>query len=442
MIKFLLFAALHFFALPTRAGLAERYGSSATTMALSAQANSNISDPANNYYAPSLMGYTEETNFSFNQSSLLFNFKDINNVVILNESNSELSTPRSGSSDVDYPTAYIFSAHMSTSIIKALNLKLTFSFYAPVDKLIHTNTGDAFEPNYVFYNRRHERTQMEFNLVHSRGAYSFSLGSFIGQQAAGESKLITRETADPDFPYTSGQAEFNVKPSAALIASISRKHSRGLNFITIRQEMKSNMQIDSFVQNPIGGASGFAFEFDMKSLMYYDPFTVILGHHFYLDQFKIIASLQYERWSQFKSPKLELKKKSGASFNGSKDLESLNPEDTFTPKLGLEYIGRKNTYQFAYSYQPTPLNNNLNLAGNTLDLDKHILSLGLITPLSFAGFNFNFNVAAQAHLLKTQDISKTSGNELGAAGSKIGSPGYEAGGQIYALSIGFNWVNI
>lgn len=442
MIKILILAAVQLCSLFSFAGIAQNYGSSPTTMALSAQANNNTNDPANNYYAPSMMGYENETAFSFNQSALIYDFKDINDVVILNKSNSELSTPRSGSSDINYESSYIFSGHMRTSLIKKLNLNFTFSFYAPINKLIHTNTGDAFEPNYVFYSRRNERTQLEFNIVHRHQDYSFSLGSFVGQQAAGESKLITRETADPDFPYSSGQAEFNVKPSAALILSMSKKNDKSLSYITIRQEMQSKMQIDSYVQNPIGGASGFAFEFEVKSLMYFDPLTIILGHHFQFNQYKILASLQYERWSHFRSPKLELKKKFGAAFNGSNDLEELNPEDTFTPKLGFEYHGNHHTYQFAYSYQASPLNNNLDEVGNTIDLNKHIVSMGIIKPLSYLGFDFTFNMALQAHLLESKSINKTPNDEIGNAGSKIGSPGYEAGGQVYALGIGLSWINL
>jgi hypothetical protein len=53
--------------------------------------------------------------------------------------------------------------------------------------------------------------------------------------------------------------------------------------------------------------------------------------------------------------------------------------------------------------------------------------------------SFNFYVTLSHHQLMDENVTKTAGNELGASGSKIGSPGYQAGGSIQAVAIGMDW---
>ena len=67
------------------ASLPELFGSSAGSLAIGAQAQKQSA--ANNYHAPSLLGYSKSSQFSFDIFYVSTQFKDINNVVVKNETN-------------------------------------------------------------------------------------------------------------------------------------------------------------------------------------------------------------------------------------------------------------------------------------------------------------------------------------------------------------------
>ena len=46
------------------------------------------------------------------------------------------------------------------------------------------------------------------------------------------------------------------------------------------------------------------------------------------------------------------------------------------------------------------------------------------------------SLSGQYHMLKEVDVVKSNGQENGSAGSKIGAPGYNVGGEVLTGSIG------
>jgi hypothetical protein len=103
--------------------------------------------------------------------------------------------------------------------------------------------------------------------------------------------------------------------------------------------------------------------------------------------------------------------------------------------LGEELSFEPIVLRFGYSYRPSILASIPVNAGNYVDPSKHIVDLGFGWNFRhFLGYDIpthlDFNLSLQ-HLI-TQHIEKTAGDETGAAGdSKIGSPEYNAGGNIY-----------
>ena len=54
------------------------------------------------------------------------------------------------------------------------------------------------------------------------------------------------------------------------------------------------------------------------------------------------------------------------------------------------------------------------------------------------GTSMEVGGAVQHHLLEEVEVVKTTNLENGGAGSKIGSPGYTAGGSVTVFSLGVN----
>jgi hypothetical protein len=105
------------------------------------------------------------------------------------------------------------------------------------------------------------------------------------------------------------------------------------------------------------------------------------------------------------------------------------------PRVGEEIsLSEVSTIRVGYAYRPSFLAEVPNGAGNYLDPPKHMVNLGLgLNYKHFMGFEtaarLDFNLSY--HALVTQTITKTSGDEAGnPSGTKIGSPGYDAGGKI------------
>ena len=103
------------------------------------------------------------------------------------------------------------------------------------------------------------------------------------------------------------------------------------------------------------------------------------------------------------------------------------------------------TLRVGYAYRPSMLKNPPNESGNYVDPSKHMIHLGLgLNYKKFLHFEapcqIDFHLAY--HYLILQKITKSAGNEKGdSTDSKIGAPGYDAGGNILgggvSLSLAF-----
>jgi hypothetical protein len=424
------------FSFPTLASVPELFGPSASTIAVGGQAQSESA--ANNYYASALLGYSQKTQFSFNTFYINTDFKSINNVIVKNESNS-VSSYESGDVEVNNSPSAMFSAHLSVPVFSPQGPKLNLSLFAPMDRLMEADTSLPYQPRYVMYNERLLRPLMLVSASQSFSDWSYSLGLISGFQTNGETYFITRTTSgNPSF----ARLNFNAKPSLGLTASVAKKTNQHTTYLSFQQEMSSKLVNRATGETEIASNSSFAFDFNLSSLLYYDPMILRLGHQIKTSNISWLFSIEYQDWSNFENSNMKVTKL-GGSINGSSNFEELELQNIFIPKIGLEYvIFPRWTLKAGHFYRPSPVKTSgLKNAGNTIDTDKHVSSLGLAHNFSLFQMPLTLDVAYQSHFLKQMKIVKTPGMENGEISQeKIGSPGYTVGGMIHVLSMGLSWM--
>jgi len=434
-MKILLIILLNLFNL-AHANLPDLFGASAANMSVGSQANSDSA--ANNYYAPSLLSFSKETRFSFDVFYVHTNFKEINNVVIENDVTT-VNSNKSGDVKVNQTPSAHFGAHLSTPIFSPDGVKLNLSVYAPFDRLLEGNTGDQYKPRYVMYDSQFIRPIIHLNLSHQVKDWGFALGAQTGTQTNGDAVFITKTESGTN---SLGKISYNAKPSLALIASIAKKwDEKQISYFTFNQEMKSNFKSKAMGETDISGSGTFPFDFDLDSTMFFDPMIIRAGHQFLTTAHQIFFSVEFQKWDNYEGSHLRIKKR-GGSLNGSHNYESIDSKNIFIPKIGYRRdINDRWSGSMGYFYRPSPINSNtLKNAGNSIDTDKHVASIGATYKIPVSKKIINLDFGYQAHFLKSSRITKTDDQEDGQSGGKIGSPGYKIGGMIHALSTGISWM--
>ena len=418
------------------ASLPELFGSSAGSLSIGGQAQRQSA--ANNYYAPSILGYSKSSQFSFDIFYVSTQFKEINNVVVKNETNT-VSTFEKGDIEVNSTPTPMFGAHLSTPLFSPEGVKFNISIFAPFDRLMETDSGDPYQPRYVMYDNRFIRPNFIFSGAHNFGDWSFSLGAHTGLQTNGDTYFMSRTTTgNPSLAKMS----FNAKPSIGGVFSASKRSDEHLTYLTFQQEMKSKLTNRATGETEIASNTSFQFDFDVASLLYYDPMTVRIGHQVHQKMTSMFFSLEFQQWDNYESSMIQLIKRGGA-INGSENLEKLKLKNLFIPKLGLQrLLSDKWSGKLGYFYRQSPLyTNNLKNSGNSIDVDKHVFSIGAARLIHFQQKELTLDFAYQAHVLRNMKITKTPNREDGdPAEPKIGSPGYKVGGMIHALSLGISWM--
>jgi hypothetical protein len=435
-MKFLL-VILFSYCFKAHASLPELFAPSAGSMSIGGQAQKQSA--ANNYHAASLLGYSKTTQFSFDVFYINTNFKEINNVVVKNETNT-VNTFEKGDVKVNSTPTAMFGAHLSTPLFSPEGLKFNISIFAPFDRLMESDTGDPYIPSYVMYQNRFLRPTLLFSGAQSFGDWSFSVGAQTGFQSSGETYIITRATTSGSPSLA--KISFNAKPSLGAVFSIAKRSDHQQTYFSIHQEMKSKLQNRATGETEVANASFGQFDFDISSLLYYDPMTIKLGHQIHQESSSLYFGLEFQQWDNFENSTLKIKKR-GGTINGSNNFEHLKLKNIFIPRLGFEKNISSNLIgKIGYFYRQSPLyTNNLKNAGNSIDVDKHVASVGLAKLLNFYQKVLTLDVAYQAHILRNTKITKTPNRENGAPDHpKIGSPGYQVGGMIHVLSLGISWM--
>jgi long-subunit fatty acid transport protein len=237
-----------------------------------------------------------------------------------------------------------------------------------------------------------------------------------------------------DNSGSNGSAKTSIKPSLGAIVSAVYRSEYSISYFTFQQEMKSNLE--AIATGDISDPPLTLINLGLESMIYYDPHTLRFGHTQKFDNIEFFMSLEYQLWDNYKAPTIRIANL-GGSVRASRDFEQLQLKNIFVPKLGLKYsINEKMDIMAGLSYRQSPFDGDFSGAGNTVDSDVFMLSTGGTYALQLFGKDLKLGASLQYHKMTEQTITKTSGQEDGSAGLKIGSPGYNIGGNIIVASTG------
>lgn len=411
----------------------ELFGSSFSTSGIGNQANLDANDPSNNYYAPSVLGFSDKFNVLLQATSTAVHFKPINNITVTNSTNSN-TAPTTGSARTDYPKFYGTALHAAVPVGGNLHLgTLAFSIFLPIGDIVRSNSGDAFKPEYVMYHSRHQRTSAFVNFAKKwNDNLSFSLGAILGFQATADISTNMSLNGASYGSWASGQSK--VSPSLGVVFSTTKRFDMMTAYFTYQQEMKSNLK--AIVHGEITNPSLALFDSAISSMIFYDPHTFRLGTQFSSGDFQYYAGVEYQMWTNYKAPIMQIAKNGGVIVPSS-NYEKIQTRDTINPRLGVKYnLTNRWSVLLGAQYRMTPLKGDFSGSGNSIDADTVIGTGGLQYRMVIWSKDVHLGASLQYHRMMDKHVTKSANQEDGTSGPKIGAPGYDVGGYILAGSLG------
>jgi len=422
---------LSIFIFPTaKASFSEQFGVNPSTACISGQVNGNAEDPANAYYAAAINAFSDRLSVNISYNYVDHKFEPIQGVVIRNSSNNN-----NGTAFGDVNTSYGELRHFTLSGLLPIRYpgagNLVLNISSPIGNFLETNTGHPTLPEYVFYRSRYKRTEFNLNYAHPfSDSFSISLGAFVGFQVRAD--LTAQASLNGSSFGSSASSKAKVSPALGALASMSYRLDQWTTYFSYQQEMKSNLDA-----NITGETSDPPIPFDIavESLPYYDPHIFRVGTVRKGETVSVMAAVEYQMWENFRPPNVRIIQR--ASVKSSDNFERLQTRNIFVPKVGASFAFNDHLALSAgVGHRPTPIEGNFSGAGNTIDSDSMIYSTGFKYTTKMLGFDVDFLGALQWHQLEEKTVTKTTGQENGQAGTKIGGPYYKIGGDVYYASLG------
>jgi hypothetical protein len=421
------------------ASFGEMFGSSYSTAAIGGQSNMDENDPSNNFYAPAVLGFSDKFNVMLQASSTATHFDSIDNVVIKNSTNS--NTTESGSVKTDYKKFYGGALHVALPLGATSHLgTLGLSVFLPIGSLMETHSGDPALPEYVMYRSRYDRTSIYFNFAKAAidNDLAFSIGTILGFQASAD--VRTNVSLNGANYGSTALAQSKISPALGIIASGVKKIYASKIYLTYQQEMKSNLT--AIASGEISDPLPLPFNATVSSMIFYDPHTFRLGTSIKSDStssLETYVGLEYQIWSGYKTPKIDIVKNGGILLP-STNYEKIERKNTLNPKIGIKWdVTNRLALLLGAAYRMTPLKGDFSGSGNSIDTDSYIASGGLQYRIVIWGRDVSIGTSLQYHQLKDKHVTKTTGQENGNAGDKIGAPGYDIGGYILSAAAGIKF---
>lgn len=430
MKKILFLAVL--FSSQVHASYPEMFGASFSTTYIGNQANLDVNDPSNNYYAPAVLGFSNKVNVLMQATSTATHFKPMNNIVVTNSTNSTSTT--TGNVSNDYQKFHGASFHFALPIGYQHLGTLGLSVFMPIGHLIETNSGDPFLPEYIMYKSRYRRGSIYLNFARKFSEdFAWSLGAIVGFQASAEARTNLSLNGATNGSW--GKVQSKVSPSLGVIASFVKQFDDTRIYFAYQQEMKSNLHANVFgdVASPV---SLGLFQADIDSMIFYDPHTFRLGSAFKFGESELYTGVEYMIWSGYKPPSIRIKKTGGVIIS-STNYENIQIRDTINPRLGFSHnLTDRWKTGLGVAYRMSPLKGDFSGAGNSIDTNTYIFTTGLQYRIVIWSKDVNLGTSLEYQKLEKKHVTKTSGQEDGTAGSKIGAGGYDIDGYVLAAALG------
>lgn len=417
---------LPLFSYQVNASFPEFFGTGPTTSGIGNQANTQVNDPSNLYYLPAMSAWAKKVSIGATMSAASHDFEPITNIVTENSTTGESgSTTVTGDANTNYEDSFNTSAHILFPIVNNAGT-IGISYFAPVGKLTETNSGDPKLPEYSLYRARYRRTQLHLNYALPLNEnWALSVGAHLGFQVS--ARVNTDVSLSNNFG-SKGNAKTKIDPSLGAILSLAYRNDNQVTYFTFQQEMKSNLE--AVATGEIADPSISLINVGLESMIYYDPHILRVGTTFQIASLQLLTSLEYQMWENYEAPLIQINNL-GGTVRASDNYEQLKLKNIFVPKLGAIYnLTDTFALRAGLSYRQTPFDSDFSGAGNTVDTDVFMLSSGMTLDFKFWGKEIQLGGSLQYHKLMEESVTKTSGQENGAAGSKIGAPGYTLGGSI------------
>lgn len=364
-------------------------------------------------------------------------FKSISNVIVENQYVSDQT--RTGSAPTGYRPAFGHTFGLALRLAPSWNnLSAGLMLYSPLEHTSILDTGETYLPEYVLHRARAQRPQFHAGLGAKLADRLFvGFGMRIGYSTTSRSTFFLKTTSGEP---TTMRFESTIKPRAGFALGLQYAGDSLQSGLVLRLPLRypTTFSIDSTAE-ALGGLGGLDFNLAASTPLYYDPLSLELGASWgNADVLLLEAQLAWENWSQFEMPTIEIQNsttRQGVLISGSR-LPAYALQDVVVPRVGVEIPLGALRLRTGYSYRASIFKSLPTGAGNALDPPQHRLGVGVGIPLRLSA-PAELHVFLQGQFLESQDVVKTAGDEAGnLSDSKIGSPGYTAGGAVFGGGLG------
>jgi hypothetical protein len=448
------------FSTPVSANVGDFLGFGARTMALGGAGVTGDTSGFGAYHNPATLASRSKERLALNWGLVFVrpSFSSINNVVTQNTYVADAVV--NGSVDTQYKDTLGQVLGLSFKVLPDFgDLTLGLVTFLPLTQLAYMDSGQPYAPEYFMYRSRTQRPQVELGAgarllpglrfgagLHAAFGLTGNASIFLNTAANTTSTMTFSASLTPLFSgylgllWTPGEQERGSESSAA-----EGPWNLGLVY---RAPASSGLTMPMIASARILGPGGAPdFVFTASSVLYYDPAAWEAGVSFKAGDHRWVAQADYQYWTGYKTAAIALSQGSQAA-GASGTLIQISPGvlpsytlvNIFVPRVGWEWnLNPSHTLRVGYSYRSSVLKNVSSGVGNYLDPPKHVITAGWGFHFdSFLGFAVpsQLDLALNYQQLLTQQITKTPGDELGnTSGSKIGSPGYNAGGRLFGGAV-------
>lgn len=400
------------------------------TMAIGNQANPYSANPESHFYHPAIATRFTRPTISLSASSTEFEFEPIKNIVIQNDTNSQ-SGEESGEVPNDYERISMGQLHAIVPLsYKDHNFFVGASIFTPLLYIAKFDSGSPDLPEYVMYRSRIRRLDGLVSAGTKINGISYSLGSRFGFKL--EADLEANASLNGTSFGSSARAKANILPKVGLVGSINYSKNSHEFSATILQgiEMTAEATVTGQTTDP-----RIIFDLASSSLAFFEPHQIRLGYSWESPQkfASVFINTSYQLWDGFEPPTLKLTQE--ASVLSSNNYENLKTKNTINSSIGLMLTVGSYKILTGLSLYQSPIDSDFSGAGNTIDTDSTSYHLGLSKTFG----QLSLNAAAQLKKLKKIDVVKTTGQENGDAGSKLGAPGFTIGGEVININLGISY---